>query len=269
MTIDNLSAIVVDATPDLGAEQRIRMAMQIARERGASLTAVCSAWPKSASLAEVLAPSSLHMMTEEQKLREALSAMRSTFDRLAQDAPERMNWCDGIADPRVTLSKEGVLADLIVMGVAGASKLAQADPVDVALTTGAAVLRLSTKPPQILRRALIGWKDGREAGCALRAALPFLRHAEAITVLGVGETVTADCLEAVQRYLAARGLDAPRQHLPASGRSEASVIAEYAENEGVDFLVAGGRAQGRWKERVFGGVTQDLLKTDITWVLAN
>ena len=268
MTIDNLSAIVVDATPDLGAEQRIRMAMQIARERGASLTAVCSAWPKSASLAEVLAPSSLHMMTEEQKLREALSEMRSMFDRVAQDAPERMNWCDGIADPRVTLS-EGVLADLIVMGVAGASKLAQADPVDVALTTGAAVLRLSTKPPQILRRALIGWKDGREAGCALRAALPFLRHAEAITVLGVGETVTADCLEAVQRYLAARGLDARRQHLPASGRSEASVIAEYAENEGVDFLVAGGRAQGRWKERVFGGVTQDLLKTNITWVLAN
>ncbi|MGE8136361.1 hypothetical protein ACQKO5_22460, partial [Novosphingobium subterraneum] len=76
-------------------------------------------------------------------------------------------------------------------------------------------------------------------------------------------------VEAVQRYLAAHGLDARRQHLPASGRSEASVIAEYAENEGVDFLVAGGRAQGRWKERVFGGVTQDLLKTDITWVLAN
>lgn len=91
MTIDKLSAIVVDATPDLGAEQRIRMAMQIARERGASLTAVCSAWPKSASLAEALTPSSLHMMTEEQKLREALSEMRSTFDRLAQDAPEWMN----------------------------------------------------------------------------------------------------------------------------------------------------------------------------------
>lgn len=269
MTIDKLSAIVVDATPDLRGEQRIRIAMQIARERGGSLTAVCSAWPRSASPAEALTPSSLHMMTEEQKLREALSEMRSTFDRLAQDAPERMNWCDGIADPHVTLSKEGVLADLIVMGVAGASKLAQADPVDVAFTTGAAVLRLSTKPSQIFRRALIGWKDGREAGCALRAALPFLRQAEAITVLGVGETVTADCLEAVQRYLAAHGLGVQHAHLPASGQSEASVIAQYAENEGVDLLVAGAHAQGRWKERIFGGVTQDLLQTDITWLLAN
>ena len=270
MTPEILRSLVVDATPDGPLEQRLEAALQIANEHKGSLVAVCPAWPTGMSFADALVRGPLQSMAREEEMRQAIATSRATFDRLTQGSSVTTDWCDSIADPAVVLREHGLLADLIIMSLPRESEVAQADPVDLAAATGTPILRLGAATSrEAFRRVLIGWKDCRESRCALRAALPILRRAETILIVGVGDEASSECLRAVQRYLCARDMNAQHDHVPDNGKGAAASMTEIARRDGYGLLVAGARAQGRWKERIVGGATEELLRTDVNWLLAN
>jgi nucleotide-binding universal stress UspA family protein len=110
---------------------------------------------------------------------------------------------------------------------------------------------------------VVGWKDTREARRAVQDALPFLREAKRVTIV---ELCEKDQIEAARRrvddvahYLARHGIKAEvrvEMQLRASG---ADHFVGLASDEGADLLVIGAYGHSRLNERVFGGMTRDLL----------
>lgn len=62
--------------------------------------------------------------------------------------------------------------------------------------------------------------------------------------------------------------EARTQHVEEPGKAPAAIL--LARSEGHDLVVAGARADGRLKERIFGRITDDMLAAgEIAWLLAN
>ncbi|CAM4324483.1 Universal stress protein, UspA [Novosphingobium lubricantis] len=266
----SLRRLVVDAGPGSRIVQCINVASQIADQEKGILTGVCSAWPRGTSFTEAVLHNPLDVTAQEQELRTAVAASRLAFDSAMESSTVSGDWVERIAEPGVVLSEQALLADILIMGPPKEHDFAQADPIDIAARTGVPVLRLGkTTPPEGFQRILIAWKDCREARLALTAALPFFCRAHTIMIVGLGEEAPTGCLEAVQGYLAAHDIDAKYFHAAAPKGNGARWIAEFAEREGYDLLVTGARARGRWKERIFGGMTEDLRAMNLNWLLAN
>lgn len=264
-----IPVIVVDAAPGAHLEARLEMALRLADEYDSSLTAVCAAWPASIAMSEIVAPVS--PLAQEQALRDRVYEARQIFDRLTRHSTEKARWYGSVANPSIALGQQALLADLVITGVAGVMDLAVADPVALASQTGTPVLRVRRHGASETGRSriLVGWKDGRDARSALRAALPFLHSAERALLVGVGPEVQIECLREVEGYLGRHGLTVSTMAVDAEGRSPATVLNDIARDEGCNLVVAGARSQGRWKEKLFGGVTEEMLKANVTWLLAN
>ncbi|ARS26446.1 universal stress protein [Sphingomonas sp. KC8] len=266
-----LTNLTVDATPDSDVERRLETALGFAAQFGSSLTAVCSAWPDGVSFADAIAHSPFSSLAQERELRSGIARVSSAFDRLARGKTVDTQWCDSIAHPSAAILDHALLADLVVMSTAPTSDFAHADALEVAARSGSPVLRLGPEAPTTsFKNILICWRDSRESRCALRAAVPMLQHATRIVLAGVGEDVSSDRLAEVGDYLSLYGVEAQTLHLSGNKATPGTLLADLSRREDFHLVVAGARAHGLWKERIFGGVTRDFLAaTDINWLLAN
>ena len=113
-----------------------------------------------------------------------------------------------------------------------------------------------------LRRALVCWKDLREARRAVVDALPILKRCKQVDVV---ELVDGREMEAARRRLADLG-DWFHRHgaetnclaSPLNG-TEAAHLAAIAKDLDVDLIVAGAFGRSRLRQWALGGVTRDLL----------
>jgi nucleotide-binding universal stress UspA family protein len=266
-----LTNLTVDATPDHDVERRLEIALDLAAQFGSSLTAVCSAWPDGVSLADAIAHSPFNSLAQERELRDRIARVSTIFDRLTRGRSADTHWCGNVSHPSETISDHALLADLVIMSVSRSSEFAHADALETAAQSGSPVLRLGTKAPTApFESILICWKDSRESRCALRAAIPMLESATRIVLAGVGEDVSSGRLAEVRDYLSVYGVGAQILHLESNEAAPGTMLANLARRENFHLVVAGARAHGLWKERLFGGVTRDFLAvTDMNWLLAN
>ncbi len=117
-------------------------------------------------------------------------------------------------------------------------------------------------PPEIDRhdfsRALIAWKDTREARRALRDAIPLLQQAKNVAIAVVhsspSEKTDAQIADLV-RYLARHKVSVTQQIANVSNENEGTILLQLA----IDLIVAGAYGRTRLGEWIFGGVTRDLL----------
>jgi nucleotide-binding universal stress UspA family protein len=109
---------------------------------------------------------------------------------------------------------------------------------------------------------IVAWKDGVEAVRAIAAAAPFFARAGSVSLLSVAESDEDDpSLAAMAEYLTLSGLEveASRIAAPADGIAKA-LLADASAKPGA-LLVMGAYGHWRWREWVFGGVTQDVLRS--------
>jgi nucleotide-binding universal stress UspA family protein len=113
-----------------------------------------------------------------------------------------------------------------------------------------------------LTRALVCWKDSREARRAVVDALPILKLCKGVEVV---EAVEGREMDAAQRRLAdvgewfaRHGVETNCLASPVSG-TEAMHLAAIVRELDIDLIVAGAFGHSRLRERAFGGVTRDLL----------
>jgi nucleotide-binding universal stress UspA family protein len=114
------------------------------------------------------------------------------------------------------------------------------------------------------KHVVVAWQAKREAARALHDAMPFLRAAESIDVLEVGEAVGeagdgqlpgAD----IATHLARHGLKVRVVvHLSVAESVGASLVM-HAQDTGAELIVAGGYGHSRVREWILGGVTRELL----------
>jgi len=107
------------------------------------------------------------------------------------------------------------------------------------------------------KHVVVAWKDTREARRAVRDSLPFLKQAEDVSVIGIGEPAQGGT--DVCAYLRHHGIEARAYTRPGQIASMADELVRIAEQEGADLIVCGAYGHSRTREWVFGGVTRELL----------
>jgi nucleotide-binding universal stress UspA family protein len=115
---------------------------------------------------------------------------------------------------------------------------------------------------------VVAWKDGVEAVRAVAAAAPFFAEAGHVSLLAVAENDRDDpSLAAMAEYLTLSGLKVEASRIAAPAENVAkTLLGEAAARLGA-LLVMGAYGHWRWREWVFGGVTQDVLRSTTLPVL--
>jgi nucleotide-binding universal stress UspA family protein len=119
-----------------------------------------------------------------------------------------------------------------------------------------------SKPTLNPKQIVVACDGSVEAMRAMREALDIVSKADQVRVVmvdpqpyKVGEEPGAD--EAA--YLSRHGAKVIVDRLPSSGSSVPEVLGKYAKDQGTDLLVMGAYGHSRLRERLFGGVTKDVL----------
>ena len=253
-----MRSILVDARPGPAGRNRIETALALARHTGGHVTLVVDT-PVDRFVAIdgmggslVSAEALREVMAEDDAFAAAIEAQLARGDVC----------CDVIrteCPPVEALAEAGLLADLVVV------PRGDAVAADLPLAVRGPVLAVNDGPPLDfpLARVAIAWDGGTSAAHALRASLPLLATAGAVTVLVVeGDAAAGDAgsfpATGVVRYLARHGIPAELRPLPRTGSVEATLGAALADQP-VDLLVMGAYGHGRLRAFLFGGVTEHFL----------
>jgi nucleotide-binding universal stress UspA family protein len=135
----------------------------------------------------------------------------------------------------------------------------------VILGSGRHVFLVSRRVPMEggFDRALVAWNGSREAARAVEEAIPYLAKTREVTVLIVGDDDTADpppVLGAnLVRYLRHHEVEVGLDYAKAVDGGIAGALIREAQRRAVDLFVMGGYGHSRLRERLFGGVTYDVL----------
>lgn len=164
---------------------------------------------------------------------------------------------------------EAAYADLVVVSQAG-NPFDLEQPIDpspgmIALSSGRPVLVVPNRTGefQVGSNILIAWKPCAEAVRAVHDALPLLKRAQSVKVIevnpgaevGRGRLVGAE----IARHLARHGVSVTAAAINESHSSDGETILAQATEIRADLIVMGGYGHSRFREVVFGGVTNHIL----------
>lgn len=261
--------IVVDACPRKDVQQTLEFARKMALEFGSRLSVVAYAWPRYSGM-RPLVGNALTAQLQEREMIDALDTTRSAFDAVFGDNAVEAEWCSGVAEPDVALRNHLLTADLLITSASESKTCASPDTADLALQSGTPVLRIGTSmvEPRFVN-ALVAWKDCSQARRALHEALPILKIANKVTVIGVGDEVSITSLEAVGEHIQRHGVTSDFRHIPSTQGEVGLDLMDQVHREGVSLIVTGIYSRGAFTERLLGGVTKRLLKNaDTAWLMA-
>lgn len=114
----------------------------------------------------------------------------------------------------------------------------------------------------------VAWNGAPESAHALRAALPLLNRSSSVHVLSVEEKKKSKredqfdlpSMEASE-YLAQYDMKSELVELPREkGASIAETLVKAAEKREAGYIVMGAYGHSRFRERILGGVTRDMLR---------
>lgn len=113
-------------------------------------------------------------------------------------------------------------------------------------------------------RIVIAWDGSRAAARAINDALPLIERAEQVSILNVDSGLHEQTTASLNRLRERLSRHCPRAEarqieLPAY-QSIGDALQAVALNMGGDLIVAGAFGHSRITERIFGGVTRDLLE---------
>lgn len=138
---------------------------------------------------------------------------------------------------------------------------------DAALFNGPAPVLIvppNASAGEVGKRILIAWNGSAEAARALRAALPMLKEAEAVEAAMVDPAQhrrgCSDPGTALGAMLSRHGVNAEISLLPQTGPNVAETLLARARDTEADMIVMGAYGHSRFRERMIGGATRDMLK---------
>lgn len=176
-----------------------------------------------------------------------------------------VEWRGMVGDPTHWLATTARLADLVVTGAArGAStgsSYRSADLGGLLLRAGRPVLVAAGGAERMfLRKAVIAWKDTKEARRAVSDAVPLLSAIDEVVVVTVDhdpdDWIRAGVTDAAA-FLVRHGIAARAEIITAKDENEQ--LAEFVALFQPDVIVSGAYGHSRLREWVFGGVTRTLL----------
>ncbi len=181
---------------------------------------------------------------------------------LSQEASARWEVIEGRAASVV--ANRGGAYDLIVMGRPSNDKdnLARSTIESALFATGSPVLVAPPEPPKIIcERILIGWNKSAQSARAFHAAKALhLEKAKKVRILSVTTGAKeGPAAQEIADNLAWHGIEADIRELSPDSQSVGAVLLAEASAIGADLVVMGGYTHSRFRQIVFGGVTNHVL----------
>jgi nucleotide-binding universal stress UspA family protein len=200
-------------------------------------------------------------------LKTAETVFRAAFGGCAGT----VDWRSSVSflPPSDYIARETRSADLLITEATRAnafSAVRSANTADLVMQVGRPVLVVPPGVEQLgLKRALVAWKDTREARRAVVDALPLLKASDHVTVVGVAASESLPHvrlhLDDVVRWLLSHGVSATSLASAFAGE-DADRLHSLMTEDGAALIVAGAFGHNRLREWVLGGVTSDLLLRD-------
>jgi nucleotide-binding universal stress UspA family protein len=252
----------------------VTYAARLAETYGAELTGLAAAQPNlvyaGAGGAQLAVD---YYAAERRSIEERLERAEARFRGLVPAAVP-VRWRSYVAGTTDMLIDQARRADLVVVATDDVVEpLEMLDPGHLVLAGGRPVIVVGGGAREFgLARAVVAWKDTREARRALADALPLLQRATQVSVVTRSEGDTASETESLSDVIAWLG-----QHGIHAASTLVRQQAEFTEALGLatpgaapDLIVAGGYGHSRFREWLFGGVTRDLLgAAGVNRLLAN
>ena len=264
-----VKTILVYLANDGEAPSRLATACSLGRRLQAHVTALYVTAPAHMPAAIVGRGASAAYIAEAIAIaREKAEAMRISVAEAGQreGVAIEMHVVDG--DPIEVIKAESRFADIALLGQNPA--LSMDDVValhpmeELPLMTACPCLVLPTgRPPpaSIGRRALIGWKNSHTTARALHEAVPLLESADSAILLSITESDKPDAsVEAAAAFLRRHGIAVETRIQRGDEDDAGPILLEAAEMMNADLLVIGAYGHTRWREMVFGGVTDHICR---------
>ena len=254
------AAVMVYVEPGGGLSGRVEVARHLALRLDSNLIGVSAWMPPPPFIVEGVVVDPSPAAAELKLMQETLDKRGELFRAAATVKGRAVEWRSGLEFPTEFVARESRAADLIVVG----RDENQHDPYR-STDAGALVLRAGRpvlvvppgEKPGELRRALVAWKDTREARRAIRDALPLLRMA--------GEVMVVEVLDSGTSMSVSRDLSKSSQITVVAHRAvpnevtAGNAVLHMEEEQSFDLVVSGAYGHSRLGEWLFGGVTQELL----------
>ncbi|NQV99399.1 MAG: universal stress protein [Rhodospirillales bacterium] len=212
----------------------------------------------------------------EDQLKEARQAARLTYDKwqkagaVADAGAPRLagrvtaEYAEEIGNMGVNLANQGRLADMIC--VLRPNQKASPDwPVLVEaalIDTGKPVLLAPAKRQmQAIKSVAIAWNGSQEAARAVTFAMPVLEAAERVTVIaGINDDLSPADVRVFTDSLAWHGIKTTTKTFKTDGSNLGKRLQDASRKADAQLLVLGAYSHNRFRQFIFGGVTDDILK---------
>ncbi len=262
-----ISILMVCMRLDRSNAELLAVVADVAQRFSAAVIGVAATQPSMHSAVMAVGPAE-PKTRDLDRFRERSAALEAEF-RSALPMVESLHWRSQMTAGPLSqhFANEARGADLIVAALEPGERILvpshDVEVSDLLMGAGRPVLLAPSGAAGLkLTRALVCWKDSREARRAVADALPFLKASQGVDVV---ELVREHEREAAQRrladvgdWLARHGVEASCLASPLNG-TEAAGLAEIAKELGADLIVAGAFGHSRLREWAFGGVTRDLI----------
>jgi nucleotide-binding universal stress UspA family protein len=239
--------VYLDPSPD--NDNRLDLAISIARSHGARLTGVDASSDAASAV----------------RWRDRTAAIKDLFEAETKAAGIAARFYGRgqagyvvryahYADLLIAPQPEFEARDLVVAAV----------PEDALVRSGVPMLILpyGWQPEPVGQRIVVAWNSSRESTRAIHDAMPILERAQKVTVFEFGSGTAGLRAEAelIVDHLKAHGINAGAE--TRSDTADLTVVEalfECLENQEADLIVAGAYGHSRLMEGLFGGASYDLL----------
>ncbi|MBS9475669.1 universal stress protein [Ancylobacter radicis] len=256
-----IRTILLHASADTGFADRLAFAVALARQSGAAIRAVYTLYPTgvprvgralSIYVNELVNEAKAKEPTLKAQFEQALGGVQGSWETIEGDVTAALR--DAVSFSDLTVVSEtpyGTVDDQLAATLPEHLALACNGPVAV-VPTGKPV-------PARIGKVLVAWKPSREAGHAVRFALPLLTAADQVEVVTVAEGSKGVETSGAQltAYLKTHGVNAIHTHM--SDEAATAAIGKEITRFGADMVVMGAYSRSRFAEMILGGVTASLL----------
>lgn len=227
------------------------------------------------TVGEPLSPDMIELLVEHEQRTKAENLRRA--QEMFQDLEARFphvdaQWVAADGSIRDLISHSARLADITILGsgsrfeengweeIREAALLGSGRPILLVPSTGIEEGSFET--------IVIAWKESIEVARAIAAADPFLMLAKEVYLISVGENAEAsESLQQVESYLKLHFAELRSEVIAPSEKNTGEALISTCEAHDRAMLVMGAYSHWRWQERVFGGVTEYVLREARTPVL--
>lgn len=251
--------ILVQAAGDPAMEARMEAGLALARALDAHLS-LLHVTPVDAYVVMDPFGGSYLMADAVANLRVEADALKARLTAQLTSEGVRWDWraIDGPVGAAFADARQ--LADLIILSV-GETGFDRAPVGEILIGSETPVL---VTPPTLkafdpFGPAVVAWNGSREAANALRAAIPLLVHASAVTIISIGSNPADAPAEDAAAYLSRAGIKPEIALVAREGDIAATMRREIARHD-AGLLVMGAYGKSRWREAMFGGVTAAFIE---------